>query len=78
MNHLTYSQIVPKWSAVVPGTPDAAEFGISQDHRQMTRFSNSEDQDFRKLSRMLASMIQKAQAKIESNWQSEGRLKQGV
>ncbi|KAL9065496.1 MAG: hypothetical protein Q9161_008201 [Pseudevernia consocians] len=69
--------IVPKWSAVVPGTLDAAEFGISQDHRRMTKFSNSEDQDFIKLSRVLVSMVQKAKFKIETNWQSEGRMKQG-
>ncbi|KAM0799509.1 hypothetical protein BDR22DRAFT_963873 [Usnea florida] len=69
--------IVPKWSAVVPGTPDAAEFGISQDHRQMIKFPSAEDQDFKKLSRVLVSMTQKAKVKIEKNWDSEGRLKQG-
>ena len=63
---------------MVPGTPDAAEFGISQDHRRMTKISSGEDQDFRKLSRALESMIQKANAKIQSNWLSEGRMKQGV
>ena len=63
---------------MVPGTPDAAEFGISKDHRQMTKFSNSEDQDFRTLSRVLSSMLQKAEAKIENNWKSEERMKQGV
>ena len=71
-------QVVPKWSAVVPGTLDAAEFGISQDHKRMTKFSNSEDQDFIKLSRVLVSMVQKAEFKIETNWQSEGRMKQGM
>ena len=73
-----YIQIVPKWSAVVPGTPDAAELGISQDHRQMIKFPSAEDQDFKKLSRVLVSMTQKAKVKIENNWDSAGRLKHGV
>ncbi len=63
---------------MVPGTPDAAEFGISQDHRRMTKFSNSEDRDFRKLSRVLASMVKKAELKVEGNWSSERRIKQGA
>ena len=70
--------MVPKWSAVVSGTPDAAEFGISQDHTRMTKFPNAEDPDFKKLSRVLVSMVQKATFKIEKNWYSEGRMKQGV
>ena len=52
--------IVPKWSAVVSGTPDAAEFGINADHRNMTKFSNLENEDFIKLSRTLELMLQKS------------------
>ena len=63
---------------MVSGTPDAAEFGISQDHTRMTKFPSAEDQDFKKLSRVLVSMIQKANVKIKKNWHSEGLMKQGV
>lgn len=71
-------EIVPKWSAVVPGTRDAAEFGINEDHRRMTKYSKEENQDFKKMYRVLASMTKNAGDKIERNWQSEGRMKQGV
>ena len=63
---------------MVPGTPDAAELGISRDHRQMIKFPSAEDQDFKKLSRVLVFMTQKANVKTEKNWDSERRIKQGV
>lgn len=68
---------MPKWSAVVSGTPDAAEFGINADHRNMTKFSNVDDEDFKKLSRALEFMIQKSVSKVEANWTLEARMKQG-
>ena len=63
---------------MVPGTPDTAELGISQDHSHMTKLPSVEDKDFKKLSRVLVSMIQKANVKIEKNWQLEEHMKQGV
>ena len=69
---------MPKWSAVVPGTPDAAEFGISEDHRRMTKFSHAENADFRKIVRILTSMIKNAGAKVESNWSVEVLRKRGA
>lgn len=68
---------MPKWSAVISGTPDAAEFGINADHRSMTKFSNADDEDFKKLSRTLESMLQKSGPKVEANWAIEARMKQG-
>lgn len=68
---------MPKWSAVVLGTPDAAEIGINADHRNMTKFSNAEDEDFKKLSRILESMFRKSGPKVEGNWDRELCTKQG-
>lgn len=62
---------------MVPGTPDAAEFGINADHRKMTKFSNADNEDFKKLSRTLELMLQKSGSKVEANWALEARLKQG-
>lgn len=68
---------MPKWSAVVSGTPDAAEFGINADHRTMTKFSNVNSEDFKRLSRTLNFMVQKSGPKVEANWTLEARVKQG-
>lgn len=62
---------------MVPGTPDAAEFGINADHRNMTKFSNADNEDFKKLSCTLGFMIQKSGPKVEANWAFEARMKQG-
>lgn len=69
---------MPKWSAVIPGTPDAAEFGINEDHRRMTKFRYADNNDFLKLSRELEFMVRKANAKIENNWYSEVQIKRGT
>ncbi|KAK3178319.1 hypothetical protein OEA41_000452 [Lepraria neglecta] len=74
----TAKVIVPKWSAVVPGTSDAAEFGISEDYRRMTKFPNAESTDFKKIARTVAAMIDKAGAKIQSNWECEAREKEAT
>ncbi|MCJ1462542.1 hypothetical protein MMC07_001144 [Pseudocyphellaria aurata] len=68
--------IVPKWSAVIPGASDAAEFGIDADHRGMTKFPDVENEDFKKLSRILESMLGKSRHKVEANWALETCMKQ--
>ena len=70
-------QIVPKWSAVLSGMPDAAEFGINADHRSMTKFSSADNEDFQKLSRTLEFMLPKSGPKIEANWAAEAQIRQG-
>ena len=74
----TTKAIVPKWSAVIPGTSDAAEFGISEDHRRMNKFPNAESTDSKKIARTVAAMIDKAGAKIQSNWECEARKKEAT
>lgn len=68
---------MPKWSAVISGIPNAAEFGINADHRNMTKFSDADNEDFKKLSRTLESMLQKCENKVDTNWALEPRTKKG-
>ena len=51
---------------MVSGTPDVGEFGINSDHRNMTKFPNAENEDFKKISRTLDFMIKKSTAKVEA------------
>ena len=44
----------------------------------MTKFSNAENADFRKIVRILTSMIQTSGAKVESNWSVESLRKRGA
>lgn len=67
---------MPRQYAVIPGLPDAAEFGINQDHRKMTKISTADSQDFKNMYRALVAMTNKASSKIERNWQLEGSRKQ--
>lgn len=62
---------------MVPGTPDAAEFGIDADHRNMTKFPNADDENFKKLSRALESMLEKCRSIVGTNWNLDARTKQG-
>ena len=44
----------------------------------MTKFSDAENADFRKIVRILTSMIQTSGAKVESNWRVEALRKRGA
>ena len=44
----------------------------------MTKFSNAENADFRKIARILTSMMKNAGAKVESNWSVEALRKRGA
>lgn len=43
----------------------------------MTKFSDADNEDFKKLSRTLEFMLQKSENKVETNWALEPRTKQG-
>lgn len=44
----------------------------------MTKFLNVENADFRKIIRILTSMMKSAGAKVESNWSVEALRKRGA
>ena len=68
MNLTISSQVVPKHSACIPGSMDAAKIAISSDHTNMVKFKSVEDDGFRKVSGELCIMIKNALRKIEENW----------
>ena len=68
---------MPQWSTLLLGTPDAAEIGINADHRNMTKFSNADNEGFKKLSIILESIFLKSGSKVEANWDRELCTKRG-
>ena len=44
----------------------------------MTKFSNIENADFKKIVRILTSMMQNADTKVKSNWSVEALKKRGA
>lgn len=62
-------QIVPKPSAVVPGQTNSEAISINKNHREMVRFSSSEESDFKKVSGHLWLMTEEAPGVIKRQWQ---------
>lgn len=61
-------QIVPKSSAVVPGTLDAEAIEIRKSHIAMVKFQKCSEDDFQTVVGHLGLMTEKAREKITSNW----------
>jgi hypothetical protein len=57
-------QLVPKSSAVVPGTVHVEAVAINKDHVGMAKFPSSEDEDFLTICGHLANMVDMAPRKI--------------
>jgi hypothetical protein len=53
---LTWNQIVPKSSAIVPGARNAEAIGLNQNHMDMIKFCSAEDDDFLVVGSLLQSM----------------------
>jgi hypothetical protein len=53
---LTWSQIVPKSSAIVPGALNAEAIGLYKNHMDIIRFSSVKDDDFNVVVSLLQSM----------------------
>jgi hypothetical protein len=70
--------IVPRPSAVVPGCRDAEEMAIMADHRNMVKFSSSDNEEFRKISDTLILMVRDSAGKIAANWKNQALLEKGM
>ena len=70
--------IVPRSSAVVPGTMDAEAISINKNHVNMSKFSSAEDGDFNTISNHLSIMAKAAPRKIAENWERHRRRHDGV
>lgn len=61
-------QIVPQWSACVPGAVNTEEVEIQKDHRNIVRFQSAADNDFRTFADHLTIMAERAPEKIDQVW----------
>lgn len=69
LNHkLTFWQIVPKASAVVPGVLDAEAIEIRKSHVAMVKFQKASEDDFQTVVGHIDLMCEKAEEKITGNW----------
>ena len=68
-------QLVPKSSAIVPGTVNVESIAINKDHVGMARFPSSEDEDFQTICGHLDYMVRMAPQKIAEKWRLEGDMK---
>lgn len=59
-------QIVPKFSAVIPGAVNAEEIAINKNHVGMVRFHSDTDEGFKKISLILGLMVSEAAPRIEN------------
>lgn len=59
---------MPRSSAVVPGMVNADVMAIKKDHREMVRFSTSEDPDFKNVARQLRLMAKAATDSVTQKW----------
>jgi len=69
LNHTdTGAQVVPPWSAIVPGAINADSVEIRKNHRTMVQFSSASDNDFITIATYLSIMSEKAPPIIQSTW----------
>jgi len=61
-------QIVPKYSAVMPGLARSEEIGLEANHKTMVKFTAEEDANYQKVIRRLMTMTKRAEAKVTENW----------
>jgi hypothetical protein len=60
--------LVPKSSAVVPGTVNVEAIALHKDHFGMAKFASPNDEDYRTLSGHLSDMVSKAPQKVAAKW----------
>ncbi|PSN60505.1 hypothetical protein BS50DRAFT_593611 [Corynespora cassiicola Philippines] len=66
--------VVPKASAVVPGSANAEQIMIHADHREMVKFESEEDSDYEKVSDHLIMMVEAAGSVVSLRWEEEIRV----
>jgi hypothetical protein len=61
-------QVVPVYSAVIPGAVNAESIAINGDHLNIVKFRSNEDEGFQKAYRVLRLMVPDAVSKIQGRW----------
>jgi hypothetical protein len=69
---------VSRASAVVPGAADAEPIIMHTDHIKMVKFTSGSDEGYKKVLDYLQIMAQDAPDKVSSQWEKEGRVKEGT
>ena len=72
------AQVVPRASAVVPGTANAEPIVIHADHINMVKFESNSDSGYKKISGHLQIMAESAGDVISPRWQEESRVSENV
>ncbi|KAI5839105.1 hypothetical protein DFP73DRAFT_502168 [Morchella snyderi] len=70
-----HKMVVPKASAVVPGTTNAEVIAIHSDHDEMVKFKSAEDDGFRRVAACISLMFEKAPVEIVLKWRRWRRMK---
>ena len=60
-------QVVPKHSACISGAVGAARVAILSDHHNLVKFTDAEDEGFRRVNGELSIMLKKALRNMEEN-----------
>jgi len=60
--------LVPKYSAVVPGTVDAEPIALHKNHESIAQFDNEGDEDFKTVAAHLFLMTRAAPSEIAERW----------
>jgi hypothetical protein len=66
--------VVPRSSAVVPGTPDVEAIALHKDHRGLTLFLSEDDDDFRTVAGQVQLLVRDSAPAVEQRWE-EHRLR---
>jgi hypothetical protein len=68
-------QIVPKSSAVVSGMLDAESVEIRKDHKNLVKFRDDSDDDFRTVVGHLSLMCDGSEKEVARNWERWEEIK---
>lgn len=61
-------QVVPQWSACVPGATNVEVVEVHKDHHNLVRFRSAKDDDFATIADHLSIMAENAPSKVEGAW----------
>ncbi|KAF6801112.1 eukaryotic translation initiation factor 3 [Colletotrichum sojae] len=61
-------QMVPKYSATIPGAVNSPSIGLDADHISMVKYANSSDYNFRQVVERLQIFGLEVDAKVKRNW----------
>ena len=75
---INQSQIVPRFSAVVPGAADAESIAINADHINMVKFASHKDDEYKRVSGHLQLLAQEAPCAITARWTKQERTVNGT